>query len=1083
MKSRLFIPKNSSEGEMGSFEKVLNRITVVIFFLIFPIVSFSQSCPTTAKNAWEWPSHSNWLIGNGIKGKFSGSGITISSQPNVTTYEGTSGASDDWGNLLFLNNGRMVWDAQGTLKFSGLLEGNEGGSTGNNGSAAQGVITVRHPLDTLNYYIFTVDDVLSSSAKGLNYCVVDRKGNLKSGPVRLGTYRTSEGIAATSHANGVDLWVTVYASGSTNFYTYLITCSGVVKTPVISAVAPPKTGDMERGGLAFSWDSKMFAQAHPDYNPNGDKEVTVYKFDNKTGIISDPHHISDPGTVDNPYDVTFSPDNSKLYFSTGFGTLAFYDISSWNTATMAASFKFVKGVNTGSHSAIEIGGDGNLYMATPYGAMGKLTGSLNTGTLTFTNIPGATTNRGLPTMYLPPFEEPDITEVGPFCTTDPPVDLYTKWICKGIDAEDPVNNPDAYSGKGIIDKGKGIFSPADAKEGTHMIIFKRCSVDDTIYITVKPCECPDTTLKPMLPICADGSLDLDLYKITAEAGTWSIVSTPPASTATLIGTVFNANNTPAGKYTVRFTLNNKVAGCPEFAERVIVVNPVPIVTATSGLINCYGQSTTCTANGAAKYSWSNGDIGKSITVTPLIATSYTVTGVDEYGCKDTAIVTITVPDKLEITTVVTNVNCLGKDNGTATVTTTGGTPGYNYLWSNGQNTAAITGLAMGTYTVIVTDTRSCMTSVSITIGAPVLPKADFDFSTACFGTAVVFTDHSIPGTGNTITTYKWDFGDPSSGSNNIDDSNIPDPHVYNAMTTYMVKLLIITNNGCKDSTTKQVSVWPVPKADFGAPVSGCKPVCATFKDLSTITGGVISKWTWTFGDPSSGAANTSNTQSPETHCYQNPGFYHVTLTVESDKGCKNSITKNDMVHVLSSPKAAFTSDKNEAQIFSPNFNFFDHSTGAPTSWHWDFGVTTLLNDTSVILNPKWTYTDTGRYNVCLTVKNAIGCSDVVCHPVTVTPYWTFYIPNAFTPNADGDNDFFNGNGYNITQYQMWIYDRWGNMIYTTGKANDPEHSVPWNGRANNGQELAQQDVYVWKVELKDIFNKPHNYIGTVTLIK
>src|SRR4051812_23861606 len=127
MKSGLFIPKIvHTRGEMGSFEKILRGISCVIFFFIVPIFSFSQSCPTTAKNPWEWPSHSNWLIGNGLKGTFSGGKLTVSAIPNVTSYEGTSGASDDWGNLLFLNNGRLLWDKQGNLKYSGLLEGNEG---------------------------------------------------------------------------------------------------------------------------------------------------------------------------------------------------------------------------------------------------------------------------------------------------------------------------------------------------------------------------------------------------------------------------------------------------------------------------------------------------------------------------------------------------------------------------------------------------------------------------------------------------------------------------------------------------------------------------------------------------------------------------------------------------------------------------------------------------------------------------------------------------------------------------------------------------------------------------------------------
>ena len=193
MSLSLCIPKNIRLwNRMKGIERVWKKSVGFICFFLVSSTIFSQTCVTQLKNPWEWPSHSNWIIGNGVKGKFSGSGISISPIPNVTTYEGTSGASDDWGNLLFLANGRRVWDPQGNLKYSGLLEGNEGGSM-DNGSASQGIITVRHPLDTTNYYIFTVDDALTGKSNGLNYFVLDRKGNLKSGPVRLGSYRTSEG--------------------------------------------------------------------------------------------------------------------------------------------------------------------------------------------------------------------------------------------------------------------------------------------------------------------------------------------------------------------------------------------------------------------------------------------------------------------------------------------------------------------------------------------------------------------------------------------------------------------------------------------------------------------------------------------------------------------------------------------------------------------------------------------------------------------------------------------------------------------------------------------------------------------------
>jgi gliding motility-associated-like protein len=100
------------------------------------------------------------------------------------------------------------------------------------------------------------------------------------------------------------------------------------------------------------------------------------------------------------------------------------------------------------------------------------------------------------------------------------------------------------------------------------------------------------------------------------------------------------------------------------------------------------------------------------------------------------------------------------------------------------------------------------------------------------------------------------------------------------------------------------------------------------------------------------------------------------------------------------------------------------------------------------------------------------------HLVEIGPEFTFYIPNAFTPDGDGTNDFFFGTGIGIVQYDLTIFDRWGNLIFHSEKLEDQ-----WNGKANNGSDISQQDVFVWKVKLTDIFGKKHHYMGTVTLVK
>jgi gliding motility-associated-like protein len=147
-------------------------------------------------------------------------------------------------------------------------------------------------------------------------------------------------------------------------------------------------------------------------------------------------------------------------------------------------------------------------------------------------------------------------------------------------------------------------------------------------------------------------------------------------------------------------------------------------------------------------------------------------------------------------------------------------------------------------------------------------------------------------------------------------------------------------------------------------------------------------------------------------------------------------------------------------------------------WEWSFGDGATLS--SATQNPVHAYpTDlAASYIATLIVHNTNGCADTVEHPVEIQPEFTFFIPNAFTPNGDAINDDFNGTGIGIIKYEMIIFDRWGNLIFYTDSLDKP-----WDGRANHGSEMAQQDVYVWKVKLTDVFDKKHNYIGTVTIVK
>ena len=105
------------------------------------------------------------------------------------------------------------------------------------------------------------------------------------------------------------------------------------------------------------------------------------------------------------------------------------------------------------------------------------------------------------------------------------------------------------------------------------------------------------------------------------------------------------------------------------------------------------------------------------------------------------------------------------------------------------------------------------------------------------------------------------------------------------------------------------------------------------------------------------------------------------------------------------------------------------ATWTPFNYTWDFGDGSTLNDT--ISRFLHTYNDTGHYKVNLAVSNEFGCVDTIAYTIIIDPIFIIYIPNAFTPNGDNINDTFGPSVYGISEFEMKIYNRWGQIIYHT----------------------------------------------------
>ncbi len=119
------------------------------------------------------------------------------------------------------------------------------------------------------------------------------------------------------------------------------------------------------------------------------------------------------------------------------------------------------------------------------------------------------------------------------------------------------------------------------------------------------------------------------------------------------------------------------------------------------------------------------------------------------------------------------------------------------------------------------------------------------------------------------------------------------------------------------------------------------------------------------------------------------------------------------------------------------------------------------------------------FTVMLAVSNQYGCVDTVRKISTIKEEFTFYVPNAFTPNGDRNNETFNGVGTAIGEYEMFIFDRWGELIYKTN-----DYNQPWDGRLKQKGDVVQEDVYVYKIRLTEQNNKhEHVYEGHISLVK
>lgn len=375
------------------------------------------------------------------------------------------------------------------------------------------------------------------------------------------------------------------------------------------------------------------------------------------------------------------------------------------------------------------------------------------------------------------------------------------------------------------------------------------------------------------------------------------------------------------------------------------------------------------------------------------------------------------------------------------------------------NPPAINNISSGLYTFTPT-AGECATSHTIAVTVNPLPSiATIAFpSTVCLG-------HNTTLGAVGADSYVWAPGNLNGSSVIVAPT---------AVTVYTVTGTSLA--GCTGSATVAVNIAPEVSMDFiTTPKVGCYPLDVHF---SFVSNGLVdtNSLHWNFDDPMTNN-DISNLTEP-SYTFTDKGQYIVTLHGVSIYGC--SLVAYDTIIVRPGPVADFTTHPEYGETDDPRIYFYDQSIDA-VNWQWNFGNPQSGNENfSDLQYPSHNYTDSGTFYVQLIVANEFNCFDSIAKPIIIYESFAFFVPNAFTPDGDGNNEGFRGKGVGIDEnsFEMYIYDRWGKLMF---KTNDLDGE--WEGiNLNNGAEC-EMGIYVWLISFREKTGLRHDLKGFVTLVR
>lgn len=611
-------------------------------------------------------------------------------------------------------------------------------------------------------------------------------------------------------------------------------------------------------------------------------------------------------------------------------------------------------------------------------------------------------------------------------------------ICSGANTILTANGAGSYTwspATGLSTASGSVVTASPASNVTYTVDGSTGTCTNVAYVTVTVTPLPALTISPSQTLCAGNSATLQAGG--ASSYTWS-----PAS---YLSSVSGASVTSTPTANVSYTVSGMASGCTSTLTSTLVVNALPVVSVSpSSPSLCVGGLSNMTAGGATNYTWTPATFlsasgGSNVTASPSVSITYTVQG-ELLSCLSQTVVTVTVIQNPVLTISPNATICSGSS---ASLTVSGAN---FYVWSpmtglttsNGINVVAAPS-SSSSYTVTGASTAGCTGTISVSVDVVPTPTllVSASPSAICEGAS-----SSLSAAG--AASYTWS---PVATLSNITGG------MANAAPLVTTVYTVAGTNGvspyqCTSSRTVEIVVTPT----VNLVVPAVKPIC--FGETTQLQASGANLYSW---------SPTQGLSSPNQSVSQVKPNKTTTYTVTGSNGnmCTSQATVEIVVNPL--PKVYAGADT----TINVDESVTLHGTGnVPV----EFLTTTSCNFCDAItVNPQ--------ERTCYTLRgtSAAGCVayDDVC--VSVTKDWNVYIPNAFTPNGDSENDIFIPVGYGLSQIRLFIFDRWGTQIFA-GDENNPG----WDGKLKG--KVCEQGVYIYQVEIKTMAGNTIKKVGHVTLL-